>query len=162
MGRKGERRVRVARLVSIALLIGALSAVSAGMLPITAWAIGPNRVQVAPSMVRLTPVVHLSRSTCTGPRLARAAHSWAVANHGPAGTSEITSFYCRGSYALSGASTTEDGGYGFYLTFRKLSTSTWKVVGSANLVPPTGLPRSVYRAFLVVQPREFHHGVFRF
>jgi hypothetical protein len=162
MGSEGECKVRIVRFASIVLTVGTLTAVSAGILPVTAWSIAPNGFQVVPSMLRLKPAALRSQSICTGPRLARAAHSWAVANHGPAGSSEITSFYCRGSYALSNASTTEDGGYGFELTYRKASTSTWKVIDSANLVPPNGLPRNVYRAFLAIQPKFFHHGVFRF
>jgi hypothetical protein len=154
--------VRITSVASIALTVGSLTIVSASLTPVRAWSIGRIGFQVAPSIWHPDSTVLRKQSACTGARLARAAHSWAVATRGPAGTSKITGFYCRGSYALANASTTEGGGYGFELTFRMASASTWKVVASANLVPRTGLPRNVYTAFVAIQPKLSWSGAFHF
>jgi hypothetical protein len=162
VGQVGERSVRILRIATLTLAAGSFAAFSAGVAPDAAWSASPSGRGSSQSPLQLTLAAQNTKSICTGSRLARAAHSWALSQHGLAGTSELTNFYCRGSYALSGASTTNGGGYGFLITFRMVSTSSWKVLASSNLVPPNGLPRSVYKGFVALPPKDFHDGAFHF
>jgi hypothetical protein len=75
--------------------------------------------------------------------LASAAHAYELQTGGLAGTSTLNGFACDGTYAGANAGTTSDGGYGFALSFQ-LTGSAWSVIASGNLLPPTGLPSTVY------------------
>jgi hypothetical protein len=81
--------------------------------------------------------------TCTGQGLAMAAHAYQVRTGSPTSASALTGFVCVGGYAAAMAATTAGGGYGFALSFRAAG-SGWTVISSGNLLPPTGLPSSIY------------------
>jgi hypothetical protein len=76
---------------------------------------------------------------CAGEALAQAAH--AAFSTQSNGQDAVTGYTCVDGYA---AATATNGNYGWTITFRS-AVSDWKVLGSANIMPPTGVPSRIYQ-----------------
>jgi hypothetical protein len=77
--------------------------------------------------------------SCTGEALAQAAHTtFGRESHGQYA---ISGFACTSGYAAASATNEL---YGWQISFQSTGNG-WKVLGSGNLMPNTGMPSSVYR-----------------